>query len=143
MSSRLNFHSKETLGTNDPRITRLGRTLRRFKIDELPQLMNILKGEMSFVGPRPEIPYYVKNFTSHENKIFSVKPGLTDFATLQLINLENRFDSKKTITAEEFYSQKIQPQKKKLQLQYIKEISFINDFLLILKTIIYIFKGRK
>ena len=143
MSSRLNFQSKETLGTNDPRITRLGRILRRFKIDELPQLMNILKGEMSFVGPRPEIPFYVKNFNPRENKIFSVKPGLTDFATLQLINLEKRFDSKNTITAEEFYSQEIQPQKKKLQLKYIKEISFINDFILILKTIIFIFKRRK
>ena len=69
-------------GGKDPRITRVGRFLRKTKLDELPQILNILVGEMSFVGPRPEVPYYVEMFTEEEKAILTVRPGMTDWASL-------------------------------------------------------------
>ena len=94
MTKRVQIQSKETLGINDPRITALGKILRKTKIDELPQLVNIFLGQMSFVGPRPEIPYYAENYNSEEQIVFQLKPGLTDFATLDLINIDKIFDNR-------------------------------------------------
>ena len=74
MSTKVDFKSKETLGANDPRITKFGKFLRKTKLDEIPQLINILMGQMSFVGPRPEIPYYADNYNLEEQIVFKIKP---------------------------------------------------------------------
>ena len=140
MTRRVKIESKETLGVNDPRITALGKILRKTKIDELPQLVNIFLGHMSFVGPRPEIPYYAENYNSKEQVIFQVKPGLTDFATLDLINIDKIFESRDIHSPEEFYKNKIQTFKKKKQLDYIQKISFWIDLKIIFLTIFFIFK---
>ena len=140
MTRRVQIESKETLGVNDPRITALGKILRKTKIDELPQLVNIFLGNMSFVGPRPEIPYYAENYNSKEQVIFQVKPGLTDYATLDLINIDNIFENRDIYSPEEFYKNKIQTFKKKKQLEYIQKISFWVDLKIIFLTIYFIFK---
>ncbi len=140
MTRRVQIESKETLGLNDPRITALGKILRKTKIDELPQLVNIFLGNMSFVGPRPEIPYYAENYNSKEQVIFQVKPGLTDYATLDLIDIDKIFESRDIYSPEEFYKNKIQTFKKKKQLEYIQKISFWVDLKIILLTIFLIFK---
>lgn len=142
MSRKVKIVSKETLGVNDPRITSLGKILRKTKLDELPQLLNILFGHMSFVGPRPEIPYYADNYNLNEQIVFQVKPGLTDFATLELINIDKRFDNRKINSPEEFYREKIQPLKKKKQIEYIKVMSFWKDLKIIFLTVIFIFKKK-
>ena len=141
MTRRVQIESKETLGINDPRITALGKILRKTKIDELPQLVNIFLGQMSFVGPRPEIPYYAENYNSEEQIVFQLKPGLTDFATLDLINIDKIFDNRDISSPEEFYKNKIQTLKKKKQLDYIQKISFWNDLKIIFLTIFFIFKN--
>ena len=141
MTRRVQIESKETLGINDPRITALGKILRKTKIDELPQLVNIFLGQMSFVGPRPEIPYYAENYNSKEQIVFQVKPGLTDFATVDLINIDKIFDNRDICSPEEFYKNKIQTLKKKKQIDYIQNISFWNDLKIIFLTIFFIFKN--
>ena len=141
MTRRVQIESKETLGINDPRITALGKILRKTKIDELPQLVNIFLGQMSFVGPRPEIPYYAENYNSKEQIVFQVKPGLTDFATVDLINIDKIFDNRDISSPEEFYKNKIQTLKKKKQLDYIQKISFWNDLKIIFLTVFFIFKN--
>lgn len=142
MSTRVNLKSKETLGENDPRITKLGKILRKTKLDELPQLYNIFVGQMSFVGPRPEIPYYAKNYNLNEQVVFKVKPGLTDLATIDLINIEKRFDNRKISSPEKFYTEKIQPVKKLKQVLYTREISFWQDIKIIFLTILIILRKR-
>ena len=118
---------------DDPRITKIGKFLRKYKLDELPQLINVLKGEMSFVGPRPEVPYYVNMFTEEEKKILTVKPGITDWASLwdsdEGVILAGSSDPEKT------YMEKIRPEKLRLQLKYVNEHSFFVDLKIILKTL--------
>ena len=85
-----NAHTtKMNTSSNDDRVTSLGFYLRRYKIDELPQLVNVLLGHMSIVGPRPELPYYTKMYSKKEEKILSVRPGITDFASVEYYNLNN------------------------------------------------------
>jgi len=123
---------------DDSRITRTGRILRKYKLDEIPQLINVLKGEMSFVGPRPEVPFYVNMFTDEEKQILTVKPGITDWASLwdsdEGAILAGSPDPEKT------YMEKIRPEKLRLQLQYVKEGSFWVDMTIILKTFFKLFK---
>ena len=128
-----------TIG-NDPRITGIGRLLRQTKIDELPQLINILRGEMSFVGPRPEVPQYVQLYRREYQQILTVRPGLTDLASLKyrdeaalLANAEN---------PEEEYVRRILPDKIKLARDYIQRASFFYDLRLILETILRLVLGR-
>lgn len=142
MSRKVKIVSKETLGVNDPRITSLGKILRKTKLDELPQLLNILFGHMSFVGPRPEIPYYAENYNLNEQIVFQVKPGLTDLATLELINIDKRFDKREIESPEEFYRDKIQPLKKEMQIKYIRKMSFWEDLKIIFLTTWYIIKRK-
>jgi lipopolysaccharide/colanic/teichoic acid biosynthesis glycosyltransferase len=117
---------------DDPRITPIGRWLRKYKLDELPQLMNVLKGEMSFVGPRPEVQKYVDLFTEEEKQILSIRPGITDWATL--------WDSDEGAVLaggpdpERIYLEKIRPEKIRLQLKYVREHTFWIDVKLILIT---------
>ncbi|MCB2221363.1 MAG: sugar transferase [Bacteroidetes bacterium] len=133
MVRRADEHSLLTTGRSDQRITPVGRTLRKYKLDELPQLWNVLLGDMSLVGPRPEVRKYVNLYTPDQLVVLSVKPGLTDYASLAYFN-ENEI-LEKYPDPEAIYIEKIMPEKLKLNLQYIKEQSFGNDLRIIGKTI--------
>ena len=115
---------------DDPRITKTGKFLRKYKLDELPQLINVLKGEMSFVGPRPEVQHYVDMFTEEEKAILSIRPGITDWASLW--NPDEGAILKGSKDPEKAYMEKIRPEKLKLQLKYVKEGSFRIDLKIIL-----------
>lgn len=127
-----------TISDQDPRITHFGKFLRKYKLDELPQLINVLRGEMSLVGPRPEIPKYVALYTPKQKKVLSVRPGMTDYASLKYIN-ENEILSK-TNNWEKTYINHIMRDKLAINLDYIQKQSFILDFIIILKTIRKIFR---
>jgi len=118
---------------DDPRITKVGKLIRKFKLDELPQLINVLKGEMSVVGPRPEVQMYVDMFTQEEKAILSVRPGITDWASIwnpdEGAILAGSSDPEKT------YMEKIRPEKMRLQLKYVMEGSFWVDLKIILWTL--------
>lgn len=117
----------------DSRITRLGRILRKFNLDELPQLINVLKGEMSLVGPRPEVPKYVELYSEGQKKVLSVKPGMTDYASIEF-NKENEILASSS-HPEDDYVRKIIPQKIILNFKYINDRSILLDFKLILRTL--------
>jgi len=124
---------------DDQRITKVGNFLRRYKLDELPQLFNILLGDMSFVGPRPETPYFVGFYDSYKKKnIFSIRPGLTDYSSLEMFN-EDEF-LKKYSNYEETYIKKILPLKQNNSVEYIKNQSLVLDITIIIKTFLKFFK---
>ena len=108
---------------DDPRITKVGRFIRKTKIDELPQLLNVLKGDMSLVGPRPEVKKYVDLFQEDYKKILSIKPGITDLAAIEYRNEEEVLSSYRD--KEKAYIKTILPTKIELYYQYIKNISFL------------------
>ena len=118
---------------DDVRITKMGRFIRKYNLDELAQFINVLKGEMSIVGPRPEIPYYVNMFTEEEKIILSVKPGITDWACIW------NPDENKLLAGSDDpdrdYLEKIRPEKIRLQLKYVREHSFWIDFKIMLMTL--------
>lgn len=118
----------------DRRITKIGKFLRKYKIDELPQLFNVLKGEMSFVGPRPEVQKYVQLFESDYRKLLMVRPGITDPASITYSNEENVLFSSKC--GEEYYKERILPEKIKLSLRYAEKHNVITDLKLIFQTIL-------
>jgi lipopolysaccharide/colanic/teichoic acid biosynthesis glycosyltransferase len=118
---------------DDPRITRVGRFLRRYKLDELPQLINVLKGEMSFVGPRPEVQQYVDMYTEEEKAILTVKPGITDWASLW--NSDEGAVLAGSPDPEKAYLELIRPTKVKLQLEYVRKRSFLTDLGILLRTV--------
>jgi lipopolysaccharide/colanic/teichoic acid biosynthesis glycosyltransferase len=115
----------------DPRITPLGRRLRRRKLDELPQLFNVLRGEMSIVGPRPEDPSYVALYTEAQRRVLSVKPGITGVASLEYADEESLLRGEDWETT---YRQVIMPAKLRLELDYVARRSFRTDAALILRT---------
>ncbi len=117
----------------DPRITRIGRVLRRTKLDELPQLWNVLTGEMSFVGPRPEVPRYVDRYTPEQRQLLNYLPGITDLATLIFRDEETLL--RNATNVEEFYMQHCIPRKFNLNLQYARRANLIEDFLIIMETL--------
>ncbi|NMC44947.1 MAG: sugar transferase [candidate division Zixibacteria bacterium] len=124
----------------DPRITPVGRLLRRSKLDELPQFLNVLWGHMSLVGPRPEVPRYVRMYSRKQMRVLSVKPGLTDPATIAFRNEESilaRYDD-----PEKAYVEEIMPEKLKLNLAYIERASFFGDIGILLKTFVKLFDHR-
>ncbi|MCD2502379.1 sugar transferase [Clostridium sp. NSJ-145] len=118
----------------DNRITKVGAFLRKYKIDELPQLFNVLKGEMSLVGPRPEVPKYVALYTEEQKKVLSVRPGITDLASLKYSD-ENDILGK-VDNPEEYYINVIMKDKLNLNLEYIEKSNVFFDISLIIKTII-------
>lgn len=118
---------------DDPRITKPGRFLRKYKLDELPQLINVLRGEMSLVGPRPEVQHYVEMFTEEEKAILNVRPGITDWASLW--NPDEGAILAGSPDPEKAYMEKIRPQKLKLQLKYVRKRSFWIDLRIILLTL--------
>ncbi len=113
-----------TVGGRDPRITKTGYYLRKFKLDEFPQLINVLYGEMSFVGPRPEVRKYVDLYTEDQKKVLDVSPGITDIASIKYKNENDLLE--KAEDPEKYYIEKIMPDKIDLNLEYINEK---NDFL--------------
>lgn len=122
-----------TIG-KDNRITKVGAFLRKFKIDELPQLFNVLKGDMSLVGPRPEVPKYVSLYTEEQKKVLNVRPGITDIASLRYKD-ENDILGK-VDNPEEYYINVIMKDKLNLNLEYIEKSNIIFDIYLIVKTIL-------
>lgn len=129
-----------TIGERDPRVTNIGFWLRKFKLDEFPQLINVLMGDMSIVGPRPEVPKYVKLYNDEQKEVLSVRPGLTDYASLEYIN-ENEILAKSN-NPNETYINDIMPKKLELNLKYVENNSLLIDFKLILNTIFRIFKQK-
>lgn len=123
-----------TLGNNDSRITKIGYFLRRYKIDEFPQLINILKGDMSFVGPRPELRYYVNFYNEDDMKIFQVRPGITGLASLKYRNEVELLKAAKD--PETFFIETIIPDKLKFNKEYIKRRNFFFDLKLIALTVV-------
>lgn len=118
---------------DDPRITKIGKILRKTKIDELPQLINVLKGDMSLVGPRPEVMKFVKQKKEEYKKILTIKPGITDNAAIEYRDEETIMEQYEN--KEKAYIDIVLPEKIKLYNQYLINISFINDVKLILKTL--------
>ena len=127
-----------TVGNKDARITKVGYYLRKYKIDELPQLINVLNGTMSFVGPRPEVAKYVALYTEEQREILKLKPGITDYASLEYFN-ENELLALAE-NPEDAYVNDVLPAKIKLNKKYIANKSFITDCTIILKTIFKIFR---
>lgn len=123
---------------DDPRITKIGKFMRKHKLDELSQLINVLKGEMSFVGPRPEVQHYVNMYTDEEKIILRVKPGITDWASLW--NSDEGAILAGSPDPEKTYLEKIRPEKIRLQLQYVKNHSPGVDIKIIIQTILKITK---
>lgn len=126
-----------TIG-KDSRITRVGRWLRSFKLDEFPQLFNVLKGEMSFVGPRPEVPKYVALYNDTEREVLNLVPGITDPASIIYRN-ENEILGKFG-DPEKHYVEKIMPDKIRINLEYAKKANVLSDIFVILQTIGLLFK---
>jgi lipopolysaccharide/colanic/teichoic acid biosynthesis glycosyltransferase len=127
-----------TVGGRDPRITRSGYFIRKYKIDELPQLINVLTGDMSFVGPRPEVRKYVDLYNEEQKRVLNVRPGITDVASLEYFE-ENDLLAKSS-DPERTYIDEIMPAKLKLNLQYISKANLGTDLGMIMKTIARILK---
>ena len=117
---------------NDFRLTKIGRFLRKYKLDELPQFINIIKGEMSLVGPRPQVIYYTDQYKGELNLILSVKPGLTDLASLYFLDMDNVLGNQ---NVDEKYASEIEPIKNLLRLRYVKEKNFLLDIRILIETI--------
>lgn len=136
-----------TTALNDPRITKVGNFLRKTKMDEFPQLFNIIAGTMSFIGPRPELLRYTDQYEGEEKLIFEVRPGITDFSSIEFINLDEIVGQG---DADEMYEKYVLKKKNALRVRYAKEVSFVTDaklFLLtvwdvIKKAVSFIFMGK-
>lgn len=126
-------------GDDDPRITRVGGFIRKFKIDELPQLLNVIMGKMSLVGPRPETTEYTKLYTGEEMIIFSVRPGITDDASIEFSDLGSILSGG---DPDELYFEKVWGPKMELRMKYVREHSFFGDLKLIFRTFAAPFSSR-
>lgn len=124
---------------SDPRITWIGGHLRRYKIDELPQLINVLTSDMSFVGPRPEVPRYVALYTAEQRRVLDVRPGITDPASLTYRHEADMLA--RAVNPEEFYVDKVMLAKLQLNLDYLSQRSFRRDIGVILRTVFASLKG--
>jgi lipopolysaccharide/colanic/teichoic acid biosynthesis glycosyltransferase len=129
-----------TVGARDPRITSSGFYLRKFKLDELPQLINVLFGEMSLVGPRPELKKFVDLYDEQQQKVVLVKPGITDLASIKFRNENEMLEGKADPI--NYYVREIMPEKLKLNLEYIEKQSFLLDVKILLLTGLAILKRR-
>ncbi len=127
-----------TVGGRDPRITRSGYVIRKYKLDELPQLINVLLGDMSLVGPRPEVRKYVELYTDEQQKVLSVKPGITDYASIEYMD-ENEILGKSS-DPEKTYIEEIMSEKIKYNMKYIQNKSLVEYFKIIFLTILKIIR---
>ena len=123
----------------DRRITRVGAILRKTKLDELAQLLNVLFGQMSFVGPRPEVPKYVDMYTPYQRQVLLVRPGITDYASIAYRNENDLLAG--ADDPERMYIEQIMPDKIELNMKYLREISPLADIRLIFKTLVAVIKG--
>ena len=126
-------------GDDDPRLTRVGRWIRKFKLDELPQLWNVMKGDMSFVGPRPETPEYTELYTDEQKVILEFRPGITDYASIEFADLGSILSGG---DPDKLYFEKVWDQKMELRMKYVREQSFWVDIKLILMTLTAVFKRQ-
>lgn len=126
-----------TTALNDPRITRSGAFLRKVKGDEIAQIYNVLIGNMSFVGPRPELLKYTDRYEGDEKLIFEVRPGITDYSSLELISLDEIVGAD---NADEMYEKYVLPHKNALRVKYAREVSLKTDFMLFFKTVFSVLK---
>lgn len=129
-----------TIGGHDPRITQSGYFIRKFKLDELPQLINVFVGDMSLVGPRPEVRHYVDYWTPEQLHVLDVRPGITDPASIKFRNENELMD--KAEDPEKYYIKVIMQEKIKLYLEYVEKHSFWNDMGLIFKTLWVVISER-
>ena len=136
MSTNADKEGKLTVGMRDSRITKVGYYLRKYKLDEFPQFVNVLLGEMSVVGPRPEVNEYVELYTEDQLKVLKVKPGITDLASLEYFNeneiLGNADDPKKA------YIEEVMPAKLELNKKYLENVSVLEDVKIMWKTFLRI-----
>ena len=130
-------YSQITVG-KDERITKIGSFLRKYKLDEIPQLINVLLGDMSLVGPRPEVPKYVALYTDEQKEILKVRAGITDYASIEFSDENDLLASEED--PEKAYIEKVMPKKIELNKKYISEISMLTDIKIILITIKKILK---
>ena len=142
---RTMIESAEEMGTsvtaqNDPRITPLGRCLRKSKLDELPQLLNVFKGDMSLVGPRPDVPEIVQNYTSEMIKIFTIQPGITSVATLHLRDEERILA--RVPDPDSFYEEVLVPLKVEMAMEHAERNSFAFDLKILWQTVWMLSLGR-
>jgi lipopolysaccharide/colanic/teichoic acid biosynthesis glycosyltransferase len=117
---------------NDPRLTRLGPLLRKYKLDELPQLINVVSGQMSIVGPRPQVERYTAAYTAEQKAILDVRPGLTDYASIEFMDLDRLLG---TENVDEKYAREIEPRKNELRIKYVRDHSLATDFRIIARTL--------
>ena len=129
-----------TVGTRDPRVTSIGVLLRRSKLDELPQLWNVLVGDMSVVGPRPEVPKYVAMYTLAQREVLRVRPGITGMASIEHIDESDILA--RSADPERTYVHELRPAKLALDLRYVREHSLALDLRIIAATIMRVFFGR-
>ncbi len=134
------FSNIVSTSENDPRITKIGKLIRKYKIDELSQLFNVITTKMSIVGPRPNVKVEVDLYTDLENKILSVKPGITDFSSIVFSDLNKILSNSKDPNTD--YNQLVRPWKSRLALLYVEHSSFLLDFKLIILTIVGIFSKK-
>lgn len=132
------LRGKLTIGMNDSRITKVGLFIRKYKLDEFPQFINVFVGNMSIVGPRPEVAEYVYLYNEEQRKVLKMKPGITDYASLVYFK-ENELLSKSS-NPKKTYIEEIMPDKLRINLEYINNHSLLEDFKIILKTFSKIFK---
>lgn len=125
---------------NDPRLTVMGIYLRKYKLDEFPQLINVLKGDMSVVGPRPQVEKYTALYNDEEKKILTVKPGITDYASIVLIHLDKILGDE---DVDDKYLQEIEPLKNRLRLKYVYERSFLTDIKILFLTAVRLLKIKR
>ena len=130
-----------TIGGRDPRMTKMGFFIRRFKLDELPQLFNVLRGDMSLVGPRPELRHFVDLYTSGQRKVLSVRPGITDYASIEYVDENIILGS--AIDPEKVYIEEIMPDKIRLNMKYIQNQNIKEYFRIIFVTFWHIIKKNK
>ncbi len=121
-----------TTALNDPRITKVGSFLRKVKADEIVQIFNVLIGTMSFVGPRPELLQYTEQYTEDESVILKVRPGITDYSSLEFINLDEIVGDE---NADEMYEKYVLKRKNQLRIKYAEDVSLKTDFIILSKTV--------
>ncbi|MBI2389026.1 MAG: sugar transferase [Deltaproteobacteria bacterium] len=121
-----------TTGRGDPRVTRAGRVLRRYKLDEVPQFLNVLLGDMSIVGPRPEVEAYTSQYKGEELVILAVRPGLTDFSSVQFASLDEHVGS---VDVDRTFEKTVLPVKNRLRVKYVREQSLLTDVGIIFDTV--------
>ncbi|HYH09770.1 MAG TPA: sugar transferase [Thermoanaerobaculia bacterium] len=123
----------------DPRITRVGHLLRKYKLDEFPQLLNVLNGDMSIVGPRPEVEEHTSVYTPEEQVILTVRPGITDYSSIRFVNLGELLGSD---DPNRVFIEKYRSEKNRLRIEYVQKQSFLEDLRIIFRTLMTVF-GRR